>query len=299
MRRKLLVLGLVILSMVAMLLGACAAPAAAGKGTMQVYVTDAPPKGVTAVEIKASNVEAHMSGAADDQWVILLKDPPVFDLVKAAGVNVLLGTSDVAAGKYTQVRLDITGVTVTLNGTQVKATVPSKELKLVGEITVEEGKQTPISLDFDAEKSIVLEGQDKVSLKPVVKLIVAKPGETLETPVTGTATSTNQQPIDVVSVLGPLSPINPGGPIVEITLKNVSAEPVVSLTATLELSRAFKFDFDVTSSNPLLTATSISDKLTLIGGGFADNVSYPLTIEGNLQNGEAFAYTEQVQIMKP
>jgi len=172
---------------VAMLLGACAGPTMASKGTMQVYVTDAPPKGVTAIEIKASNVEAHMSGAADDQWVTLLKDPPVFDLVKATGVNVLLGTSDVAAGKYTQVRLDITDVTVTLNGKQVKATVPSDKLKLVGEITVEEGKKTPISLDFDAEESILLEGQDKVSLKPVVKLIVAKPGETLETPVAATA----------------------------------------------------------------------------------------------------------------
>ncbi|MDO8750494.1 MAG: DUF4382 domain-containing protein, partial [Dehalococcoidia bacterium] len=158
-----LILGMVILSIVAMLLGACAGPTTAGKGTMQVYVTDAPPKGVTAIEIKASNVEAHMAGAADDQWVSLLKDPPVFDLVKATGVNVLLGTSDVAAGKYTQVRLDITDVTVTLNGKQVKATVPSDKLKLVGEITVEEGKKTSISLDFDAEKSIVLEGQDKVS----------------------------------------------------------------------------------------------------------------------------------------
>jgi putative lipoprotein len=191
MKRKFLVLGLVILSMVAMSLSACAGQTSAKTGTMQVYVTDAPPKGVTAIEIKASNVEAHLAGAADDQWVSLLKDPPTFDLVKATGVNVLLGTSDVAAGKYTQVRLDITDVTVTLNGTQVKATVPSDKLKLVGEITVEEGKQTPISLDFDAEKSIVLEGQNKVSLKPVVKLIVAKPGESLATP-TSTPTTTTQ-----------------------------------------------------------------------------------------------------------
>jgi putative lipoprotein len=131
-----------------------------------------------------------MVGAADDQWVSLLKDPPVFDLVKATGVNVLLGTSDVAAGNYTQVRLDITDVTVTLNGTRVKATVPSDKLKLVGEITVEAGKKTSISLDFDAEKSIVMEGQGKVSLKPVVKLIVAKPGSALETPVAGTTTPT-------------------------------------------------------------------------------------------------------------
>jgi hypothetical protein len=186
MRKGKFILGLVILSMVTLLFGACAGPATAGTGTMQVYVTDAPPKGVTAVEIKASNVEVHKSGAADDQWVTVLKDPPVFDLVKATGVNVLLGTSNVTAGNYTQVRLDITDVTVTIAGKQVKATVPSEKLKLVGEIVIEEGKQTTINLDFDGEKSIVLEGQDKVSLKPVVKLIVAKPGATLETPVSAT-----------------------------------------------------------------------------------------------------------------
>ena len=121
----------------------------------------------------------------------------------------------------------------------------------------------------------------------------------------GTATPTGQQPIEVVSVSGPLSPINPGGPIVEVTLKNVSSEPAVSLTASLGISRAgpsntpFIFNFDVTSSNPLLPATSVSSKLTLIGGGFADNVSYPLTIEGKLQSGATFAYTEQVQIIEP
>lgn len=121
----------------------------------------------------------------------------------------------------------------------------------------------------------------------------------------GPATTTNQHPIEVVSVLGPLSPINPGGPVVEITLKNVASEPVVSLTASLGISRAgpsntpFTFNFDVTSSNPLLPATSISKKLTLIGGGFADDVSYPLTVEGNLQSGAAFKFTEQVKIMKP
>jgi hypothetical protein len=121
----------------------------------------------------------------------------------------------------------------------------------------------------------------------------------------GPATTTDQRPIEVVSVSGPLPPINPGGPVVEITLKNVSSEPVVSLTASLGISRAgpssapFAFDFDVTPANPLPPAASISDKLILIGGGFADDVSYPLTIEGKLLGGAAFSYTEQVRIVKP
>jgi hypothetical protein len=121
----------------------------------------------------------------------------------------------------------------------------------------------------------------------------------------GTATPIGQRPIEVVSVSGPLTPINPGGPIVEVTLKNVSSEPVISLTASLRITRVgpsntpFIFYFDVNSSNPLLPSNSISSRLTLIGGSFADNVSNPLKIEGKMKSGATFAYTEQIQIKSP
>lgn len=124
----------------------------------------------------------------------------------------------------------------------------------------------------------------------------------LATPTAGctlTPTPQNQQLIEIISVSGPLEPINPGGPIVEITLKNVAAEPIVSLSASLELNSSFNFDFDVSPSNPLLPDKIINSTLTLIGGGFSDNVSYPLTIEGNLESGTEYSYTEQVQIKPP
>lgn len=111
--------------------------------------------------------------------------------------------------------------------------------------------------------------------------------------------SENQQPIQITSVLGPLQPVNPGGPTVEITLKNVTVEPIISLTATLELSRSFDFAFDVTPSHPLQPNSSTSSTLTLIGGAFGDNVSYPLTIAATLQSGAEFVYTELIQIAEP
>jgi predicted small secreted protein len=127
----------------------------------------------------------------------------------------------------------------------------------------------------------------------------------LLTACTKTSSTTGQQPIEVVSVQGPIPPLNPGGPVVEITLKNVSGEPVVSLQASLGITRAgpsgapFAFNFNVTTSNPLLPDTTISNTLTLIGGEFSDNVSYPLTIEGKLKSGPEFLYTRQVQIESP
>jgi len=121
-----------------------------------------------------------------------------------------------------------------------------------------------------------------------------------KTPTSTTTTGIQSpQPVEAVSVTGPLQPINPGGPIVEVTLKNRDTEPIVALTADLKLSRTFTFNFDVTSSNPLLADKTVSAKLTLIGIGFSDSLLYPLTITGMEQNGVTFTYTEQVQIVAP
>ena len=188
-KQALCILGVCILGATIPVLGACAK--SGNDGSIQVYVTDAPPVGVTAVLITAGKVEAHKSGDSDDKWVTLLTNPPVFDLVKSSGVNYLLGTSDLAAGNYTQVRLEITDCTVTIAGEQVKATVPSGELKLVGNITIEAGKRTSVILDFDGEKSVVLEGQGKVTLKPVVQLTVSAPVAESTIAVATTAVTTN------------------------------------------------------------------------------------------------------------
>jgi internalin A len=118
-----------------------------------------------------------------------------------------------------------------------------------------------------------------------------------------TLTSQNQEPIEIVSVLGPLQPINWAGPIVEITLKNVGVGPVVSLTATLKVSSvsgiSFDFAFNVTPSNSLQPNGITSDTRTLIGGGFSSDVSYPLKIHATLQNGAEFVYTKLAQIAEP
>jgi hypothetical protein len=113
------------------------------------------------------------------------------------------------------------------------------------------------------------------------------------------ATQTNQQPVEVVSVQGPLEPINPGGPNVEITLENTSSKPITSINATLKLNRDFMFEFDVSPSKSLLPGKSISSRLILIGGGFSTDTSYPLQIEGTFEGGVTFNFIKQVQITEP
>jgi hypothetical protein len=138
----------------------------------------------------------------------------------------------------------------------------------------------------------------------------AIPSPTLTLPPPSITTS--EEPIEVVSAVGPLpswyedgKPVyNPGGPIVEITLKNVSDEPVIFLEAALDLNapnpqNPYTFTFDVTFSRPLLPGKSISARQILIGGGFGDEIPYPVTINGTLQSNVAFFYTKPVLIKQP
>jgi hypothetical protein len=105
--------------------------------------------------------------------------------------------------------------------------------------------------------------------------------------------------VDVVAVRGPLLPINPGGPEVEITLKNITDIPITMLVAIFDLNRQFVFNFEVGTTNPLSPGQTTSTKLTLIGGAFDTGTKYPVEISGVRQDGRQFHYSVQIEIMPP
>ncbi|MFC2002497.1 DUF4382 domain-containing protein [Chloroflexota bacterium] len=174
-------------------------------GAVKVYVTDAPPRHeVTSILVTTSKLEIHKSVAEQereqeqqqssgdnqtqeqererqqtqqggDGWITIdiSDNASTFDLLKIKGIEQFLGASQVEAGKYTQIRLIVDKVEVTLGDNVTReATVPSKELKLVHPFDVVAGETTSILLDFDAEKSVTVTGADKIIVKPVVKLAV-------------------------------------------------------------------------------------------------------------------------------
>jgi hypothetical protein len=98
-----------------------------------------------------------------------------------------------------------------------------------------------------------------ISILVMISVLALSACQTKSTsPITPTSTTSNYealnpQPIDILSVQGPFPPINPGGPNVEITLKNVSTEPIVSLTAVFTNlgARDIDINFEVGPVNPL------------------------------------------------
>ncbi len=189
---KRIISGVIALTLLASLglAGASCVPIVQAKtGTIEVRVTDAPPKyTVTQIIVEISEdeeeggVQVHR---ADDEgggvWetIDILEDQNPFVLYPdLLGLEQVLAVGDVDAGKYTQIRMTVEMVEVTYleNGDgeakTVEATIPSGELKFVRPFDVVAGGTTTLIIDFDADKSVVVTGADKVIFKPVVRLSI-------------------------------------------------------------------------------------------------------------------------------
>ena len=155
---------------------ATAAPTATaqGSGTLQLRVTDAPNAEITAIWLTASKIEV---STANGGWSTVAEEPSTFELLALEGVEAVLGEADLPAGRYTQVRLSVPAVDVERGAEMVSAEVPSDKIKLVGTFVLEPGVTTWITLDFDAEKSLVERGPNGFLFKPVIKMSVGDPGE--------------------------------------------------------------------------------------------------------------------------
>ncbi|HVB94974.1 MAG TPA: hypothetical protein VND41_00045 [Nitrososphaerales archaeon] len=120
------------------------------------------------------------------------------------------------------------------------------------------------------------------------------------------------EPVEVLSVTGPIPPPNYAGPVVNVDLKNTGDVPIVSLNASLSLVPPDNLpaqvtepegyaDLGVNASNPLLPGHSVQESRYLFpeGEGFETGVPYPLTISGTLANGTEFFYVVDVKVGPP
>jgi len=235
--KKLIITMAGILSLVALLAGGCApAPTAAATGTVEVRVTDAPRSdNVTSIMVTVSEVKIHKATAEQKQeqpegsgnqtqqqneeqggeWIsIEITGTNPFDLLQIKGIEEVLGTENVTGGKYTQIRMTVDKVEVSLGENEPEeATLPSGELKFVRPFDVVEGQTTILLIDFDAEKSVTVAGAGKVIVKPVVRLAITPPASALsleiaspedgaelsESPVTVNGTVSNPEAAVTVS----------------------------------------------------------------------------------------------------
>ena len=148
-------------------------------GTLVMQMTDAPADlNIEKALVTISNVEVHLAGANEDMnatnetgWFAIVKEEKTFDLIKIKDVKELIGTSELKAGKYTQIRLNVDKALVSIDGTEYDLTIPSKTVKLIKPFDIVEKQTTTLTLDFDAKESINSQGKDKYVMNPTIKVI--------------------------------------------------------------------------------------------------------------------------------
>ena len=88
-------------------------------------------------------------------WITVMNEPQTVDLLQFVNVSKVLGQKTLDAGTYTQIRLKIDSGTITVDGTDYPLTVPSGVLKLNRGFVLVPNETRMLTLDFNAEKSVV------------------------------------------------------------------------------------------------------------------------------------------------
>ena len=167
-------------------------------GTLAIHITDSPFSDAKALLVTFSEVSVHR--ADPGEWRTLpfaSGSMRTCDLKKLNGATDVLGVGSLPAGKYTQVRLNVSSAVIYFDaasagpacapaiapppGDNAPVEIPSGEVKLNNEFTVT-GNATTMLLDFDGDKSIHQTGggngngngngkNGKYMMSPVVRVV--------------------------------------------------------------------------------------------------------------------------------
>ena len=147
-----------------------------GKSRLTVYLTDAP-AAYDAVNIEIVRMEIKATtDQGENGWQELPLSAGIYNLLDFTnGMDTLLSTVELPAGKISQLRLILgTNNTIVVNGTTMELPLetPSAQtsgLKFNIHADLVEGVEYKMWIDFDAARSVVVNGNDDYILKPVLR----------------------------------------------------------------------------------------------------------------------------------
>ncbi len=166
--------GLVAISLSFLLVAGCSnSTSPSGTGELKLLLTDSPAQ-YDEVNIVVTQVDVHVANADSlSGWSVVNNDSATYDLLTLRnGANAILGDTMLAVGHYTQIRLHIgTGSNVVVGGVRFPLDVSSDSIvKLNHEFDISSGTLYLLTLDFNADRSIVLTGSNHYKLDPVIRV---------------------------------------------------------------------------------------------------------------------------------
>jgi hypothetical protein len=231
-----------------------------GMGMLQVYVTDPPPPDMEKILVDVKNLQVHRTGGG---WFTIDENPGSFNLRELEGIQEYLTGKIVDVGKYTQIRLEVVSVNITVDSVVHSAKVPSGEIKLVGNFEVADGSTTTITLDFNGKESVNVTGNNQYIFKPVVKLLVSEPSPS------STPTPSTEAEIITYSL-----PAQTGDANIDSGAGTINVE-VASGTDVTNMTASFTTSTDITSIQ-VGTVDQVSGDTS---NDFSTPVTYVVTAE--------------------
>ena len=148
-----------------------------GYGSMAVRMTDVPAV-YSSVNVNIQSIAIHFEDERKGSggWVLFATNSGFYDLLKLQNdVTVVLANEKVLPlGQVSQLRLILgDGNTVATGGVVYPLVAPSgmqTGIKIDVNTEIKYKSHIDITLDFDADSSVVLEGNGTFSLKPVIKI---------------------------------------------------------------------------------------------------------------------------------
>ncbi|ANQ49566.1 DUF4382 domain-containing protein [Flammeovirga sp. MY04] len=159
-----------------LIFGTIACDSSDGKSTLRISLTDAPAD-YESVVVDVQDIEINLAEENGNGWQSVGSFTPAqIDLLElSAGVDTLLASEELPAGRVSQIRLILGDNNFLINdGEKFELSTPSAQqsgLKLNIHADLVEGVAYEVKLDWDAAKSIVQQGNGSYSLKPVIRVL--------------------------------------------------------------------------------------------------------------------------------
>ena len=128
-----------------------------GTGTLNVYVQDAPTANVSAVYITFSAVSVHGN---QTNWTNYSVGKTTVNILNLTTTNAsLLKSVTLQAQKYTMIRLYISSVNVTVNGSNVSFALKAPFAFINHPFTVSKNSATQLNIDFNLNQDLNMQSQ--------------------------------------------------------------------------------------------------------------------------------------------
>lgn len=150
-----------------------------GTGMLILKITDKPGDlNITSAKINISQVKVHLSASGGNDtnatagWYTVVNESQIFDLITLQNnVTEILGSVNLSAGLYTQIRLYIEQAVLTIDGDEYYCKIPSNTIKLITPFEISPGNTTTLTLDFDIWESVHETGNNNYMFQPTIKII--------------------------------------------------------------------------------------------------------------------------------